>query len=210
MRHGFGRFGVLGALSGVVVLLLSGAPARAVQTTTYGITPAPGTNQSGGNHLQATAGPGQSVHDQLLVYNRTTGPLTIDLSVVPAHLGPHDIPALGGSEEATHWVHLDQTVVNLGPSAKQLVGVTITLPRVLPHLPAQAAVLANPVSSTPGQVSVVIQLAVLISMNASTGAPGRAPIGTIGSVAIGVLGTAAVAGLVVGLVMRRRTRKQAA
>ncbi|MHB1854498.1 MAG: hypothetical protein ACYCS2_05520 [Acidimicrobiales bacterium] len=178
--------------------------AGAVQTDTYGIAPAPGSLQSGGDHLQALTQPGVAVHDRLLVWNRTAGPLTLDLSVEPAHLAPGDVPALGGPVAPTRWVHLDQPVVQLGPHADQLVSLTITVPRILPHLPAQAAVVATPAASAPGRVAVLIRLAVLISMDAAPSAPARAPLGTVGWVALAVLAAVAVTAAVVRLASRRR------
>ncbi|HVA44552.1 MAG TPA: hypothetical protein VNF50_13810 [Acidimicrobiales bacterium] len=188
---------LLGGLVGFVL------PAAAVQTDAYGIAPAPGSLQSGGDHLQAVTRPGAAVHDQLLVWNRTGAPLTLDLSVEPAHLAPGDVPALGGATAPTRWVHLDQPVVQLGPHADQIVSLTITVPRILPHLPAQAAVVATPETSTPGHVAVLIRLAVLISMDAAPSAPSRAPLGTVGWVGLAVLAAVALTVAAVRVTSRR-------
>src|SRR5581483_10967692 len=100
--------------------------------------------------------------------------------------------------------HLDQTEVTLPPFGKQNVGVTIELPRVLPKLPAQAAVVAEPVAAGGSAPTVVLRLAVMVSIDGAAGAPGRAPMATVGWVAVGVLSLVGVGGGVTGLVLRRR------
>lgn len=194
-------------LAGSVVLAGMGvAPAGAVQSDTFGISPAPGSPQSGGDHLEASARPGRSVDDQLLVWNRTAAALTLRLSVEPAHLGPRGVPSLGGPIAPTRWIHLGYTSVALPAHGTKLIPVTVAVPRVLPHLPAQAAVVATPVQTLTGRVSVVLQLAVLVSMNAAPGAASRAPLGTIGWVALALV---LAAGLTWALLdVRQRSRRR--
>jgi hypothetical protein len=186
----------------VGVGLLPPAAARAVQTDSFGISPAPGSPQTGGDHLLATGRPGVPVTEQLLVWNRTASSLVLDLGVEPAHLGLHDVPALGGQSAPTRWVHLGRGQVDLGPHAAQLVPVTITLPRVLPHLPAQTAVVATPHTATKGGVSILIRLAVLISIRGAKDSPERAPLGAIGWAALAVV--LSIAAVSAAVVARRR------
>ena len=193
----------LGPLVVLAAVLVPPRPAGAVQSSTFGISPAPGTPQTGGDRLAATGRPGVPVTGQLLVWNRTASALVLDLSVEPAHLGPKGVPALGGLSAPTRWVHLGQPQVTLGPHATKLIPVTVALPRVLPPLPAQAAVVATPETGAKGGVSILVRLAVLISMNAARNAPSRAPVGTIGWVALSVL---VVAALVAAAVLWRRRR----
>jgi hypothetical protein len=204
LLRGAGLLGVI--LAGLV--LFSGA-ASAVQTETFGISPAPGAAQSGGNHLEATTKPGAPVTENLLVWNRTSARLTLDLTVQPAHLGAKDVPALGGPVAPTRWIHLSHSALTLAPHASQLVPVTITVPRVLPHLPAQAAVVATPQQQSSARVSVLIRLAVLVSMDAAKNAPSRAPVGLIGWTALALVLAAALLGIGTSL-RRSRPRRTSA
>lgn len=183
-----GRLLAVTALAVPATALLAVAPAAAVQTSTFGISAGPA--RGGGSHLRASGRPGSPVDEQILVWNRTSRPLTLSLSVAPAHLIQGDVPALGGEEAPTRWVHLGQDVVTLGPHVAQEVGVSVVLPRILPHLPATAAILARPVATSAAAVSVVVQLGVLVTMSAAAHAPRRAPLGLLGWTAAGMLAAA--------------------
>ncbi|HZT66159.1 MAG TPA: hypothetical protein VFA11_10260 [Acidimicrobiales bacterium] len=194
------------SLAGIVAAAM---PAAAVQTATFGIAPAKDAPQQAGQ-LAASVRPGQPTGDDVTVWNRTAHELTLDLSVVAAHLGPDGHPVLGGDPRPATWVHLGQSVVTLAPHGQQTIAVNVVTPRRLPHLPASAAIIATPEHASAAPVSVVVRLGVMVSITAAGGAPLRAPLGMIGWVALGLLLAAGLGAAIRGVTRRAARGRSAA
>lgn len=198
------RLGVGALLSGLVLtagVLLFGAPAGAIQTTTWGIQP---SDQA----AKARAGfdypsNGQTVHDTVIVYNRTTQPQVVNLSVLSATRGrtgyqysPERTGLAGG-------IQLAATRIPLGPNQQATVPFTVRLPRHSKST-AVAAISAEGSPVKEGALLVQQQLIILVKGTPSTTGPLVPDIGLWGPVAGGLLSI--VAGLV-ALEMWKRRRK---
>lgn len=141
--------------------LLFSAPAQAVQTTTWGITAAHGTTL-------AHSSDGSTVHETVLVYNRTASPITINLYVLATayHNGVYlfSKPTTGLAAHTTLATH----TVALGSHQQVQVPVTVTLPRnvkttMLAGIGAEAAPLDH------GELTLKEQLVVLVKATPTSG-----------------------------------------
>jgi hypothetical protein len=144
--------GSLLASSGV---LLFGAPAQAVQTQTWGITAAAGSTGL------AHSADGSTVHEAVLVYNRTAAPLTVNLYVLATNhrngVYQFSKPTTGLAADTK----LGTSSVHLGPHQQVQVPVTVHLPRhiktaMLAGIGAEAAPINH------GELSIREQLVVLV------------------------------------------------
>lgn len=200
-----GRLG--GRLAGAALvfsagLLLFASPASAIQTTTWGIRPAPAPGGPRGS-LQYPSN-GQTVHDAVIVYNETNRPEMIDLSVLTAGYsnGTYQYsPQLTGLARR---ISLPATRIALPPHQQARVPVTIRMPShsKVTTLAAIAAVGA-PVKD--GVLLVQQRLVILVRATPSTSAPLVPDIGLWGPAAGSLL--ALVAGLT-ALEVRKRRRAE--
>jgi hypothetical protein len=145
-------------------VLLASAPAQAVQTSTWGITAAP----SGQHQRTSLSHPadGSTVHDAVIVYNRTARPITVHLYVLGTNLanGVYQFsrPDAGLAADTGIGTH----TVNLGPYQRVRVPVTIHMPRgVKSTALAGIGAEASPVND--GDLSIVQQLVVLVKATPS-------------------------------------------
>ncbi len=145
--------------------LLMSAPAQAVQTTTWGITAAP--NGNGQRTSLSHPADGSTVHDAVIVYNRTAKPITVRLYVLGtdyAHGGYQFSKPTSGLAAATS---LGTNSVSLRPFQEVRVPVTIHMPRgvkstTLAGIGAEAAGINN------GDLTIMEQLVVLVKANPSS------------------------------------------
>jgi hypothetical protein len=158
------RLLVVTLLASAGALLLS-APAQAVQTTTWGITAAP-SGQSQRSSLSHAAD-GSTVHDAVLVYNRTAQPITVHLYVLNTTYanGAYQFgkPSSGLAADTSLGTHY----VTLGAHQQVRVPVTIHMPRgvkttILAGIGAEAGAVND------GDLSIQQQLVVLIKANPSS------------------------------------------
>ena len=133
-------------------VLLGAAPAVAIETTSFGIDVA---EQSEDSRLHIPVRAGESTSGRLRVWNKQTTPLTLVLSVFPARVDGTGQATLGGEEEATDWVTVEPSRVELQPGASRTIEVRVDAPRKLDGEVRTVAVLAQP--DTDGEAPAVLQ-----------------------------------------------------
>ena len=145
--------------------LMMSAPAHAVQTTTWGIAAAPD------GHGQRTSlshpADGSTVHDAVIVYNRTSKPITVHLYVLGTsnQNGVYQFsrPTTGLAAATS----LGSSSVKLGPYQEVRVPVTIHMPRGL-KATTLAGIGAEAAAVNDGDLSIMQQLVVLVKANPSS------------------------------------------
>jgi hypothetical protein len=181
--------------------LVGSGTAHAAQTSTWGIIAAPdkGAYRS---DLSAPAN-GGTIHEAVVVFNRTREPVTVDLSVVGVTYANQAYQFSGPRSGLAADVSLAASSVALGPNQQATVPVTIHEPRgVAQTLLAGVAAEAAPVQD--GALSIQQRLVVLIKSTPSAlilprHRPDVLPWGVTASVVLGAVGTATV-------VARRKSR----
>ena len=158
------RLVVAAVVASAGVLLLS-TPAHAVQTTTRGISAAPtGPHQ---RTTQSQAADGSTVHDAVIVYNRTTHPITVHLYVLGTNYvnGVYRFsrPDTGLAADTSLGTH----TVNLGPNQRLRVPVTVHMPRGVKST-TLAGIGAEATAVNDGDLSIMQQLVVLVKATPST------------------------------------------
>jgi hypothetical protein len=148
---------ILTALVMAGAVLSGAAPAFAIETTTFGIDVAE-ESEDGRLHIQIKAG--ESTTGRLRVWNKQATPLTLVLSVFPARVDDNGQATLGGEEEATEWVAVEPSRVELDPGASQTIEVRVDAPRKLDREVRTVAVLAQPDTGGEQAPAVLQRLAV--------------------------------------------------
>ena len=157
------RILVVALLASAGALLMS-VPAQAVQTTTWGIAAAPD------GHGQRTSlshpADGSTVHDAVIVYNRTSKPITVHLYV----LGTNYVNGIYQFSRPSTGLAAGTSVGNgtlkLGPFQEIRVPVTIHMPRGVKST-TLAGIGAEASAVNDGELSVMQQLVVLVKANPS-------------------------------------------
>jgi hypothetical protein len=157
------RILVVGLIAAAGVLAMS-APAHAVQTTTWGIAAAP--DGHGQRTSLSHAADGSTVHDAVIVYNRTAKPITVHLYVLGTNY-------VGGSYQFSRptsglaaATSLGSGNVKLGPYQEVRIPVTIHMPRGV-KTTTLAGIGAEASAINDGDLSVMQQLVVLVKANPS-------------------------------------------
>lgn len=154
---------VVALIAGAGALVMS-APAHAVQTTTWGITAAP--NSDGQRTSLSHPADGSTVHDAVIVYNRTAKPITVHLYVLGTDYvdGVYRFsrPDSGLAAETS----LGMNTVNLRPHQNVRVPVTIHMPRGV-KTTTLAGIGAEASAINDGDLSIMQQLVVLVKANPS-------------------------------------------
>lgn len=195
-----GRFRAKAAV--VAVMASAGAlafsvPASAIQTTTWGIQPAGGPRPS----LSYPAN-GQTVHDAVIVYNRTAGPEVIDLSVLSASRANGSYAYSPARTGLAARVELAGSRITLGPDEQARVPVTIKMPSHS-KVTSVAAISAEGAPVRQGSLLIQQQLVILVKATPSTvSSPIVRDVGIWGPIAGGLL--AVVAGWLAVVLRRRR------
>lgn len=197
----------LRARAGAVVLVLSagalafGAPAAAIQTSTWGIQPGPHGNARTRASLSYPSN-GQTVHDSVVIYNRTASPEVINLKVLGA------VHAAGGYQYSTVRAGLAAGVsvaadrITLGPHQQAQVPVTLKLPRHS-KVTTLAGISAEGAQAKQGALLIQERLVILVKATPSTHAPPIVPdIGLWGPLAAALLAVS------IGLVVREARRRR--
>lgn len=146
-------------------LVLAAAPAGAVQTTTWGLVAAP--NGHGFRSTISHQADGSTVHDAVVVFNRTDTPITIRLYLLDttyAHQGYQFGPPNKGLAADTS---LGARYVTLQAHQQARVPVTIHMPRGV-HGAALAGIAAEASPINDGAVSIQQQLVVLVKATPPT------------------------------------------
>lgn len=204
-HRGFG--GAAGRLAAGLTIAIStfglarSGAADAAQTSTWGIIASPdkGAYRS---ELSEPAN-GGTVHEAVVVFNRTKEPVTVDLNVVGVTYANQAYQFSGPRSGLAADVTLAASSVTLGPNQQATVPVTIHEPRgVKQTLLAGVAAEAAPV--TDGALSIQQRLVVLIKSTPSAvilprHRPDVVPWGVTASATLGAVGAATVA-------TRRRSR----
>lgn len=182
-------------------VLIAGSPAQAVETTTWGLTAAPA------GHTQRTslshAADGSTVHDAVIVFNRTAKPMTVHLYVLATDyangvykFGRPDTGLAAGTSLGT-------SNVALAPFQSVRVPVTIHMPRgakstTLAGIGAEAGAVND------GDLSIMQQLVVLVKATPTSHVlpPLASDLFPWALIAVGVLAAAAA------LVERERRRSR--
>lgn len=177
---------ILAVAAGAVSLA---APAGAIQTTTWGIQPADGSGPPRAD-LQYPSN-GQTVHDAVIVYNRTAAAEVIHLSVLGASYrnGVFQYSKPEGGLAAR--IVLAGTDIRLGPHQQARVPVTVKMPDHS-KTSAIAAISAEGSTARQGALLVRQQLVILVAATPTTSTPLVPRIGLWGPIAAVVLACAAV------------------
>ena len=153
------------ALVAAAGALVSSAPAGAVQTTTWGIVAAPV-----GNSFRPTishAADGSTVHDAVIVFNRTAQPITIRLSVLGATYADGAYQFGSASSGLAAHTSLAASTIRLGPYQQARVPVTIVMPRGA-KATTLAAIAAEGAPIADGALSVQQRLVVFVKATPSS------------------------------------------
>ena len=202
----------LAARCGTVAVALCAAaatvaavPAEAVQTSTFGLA------ASGSRAKIVHVADGSTIHDSVLVYNRTARPLTVSLDVVGVTRKADGSYSLGASGTGlASGIRLATRSIRLGPKARQVVAVAIDSPTGLTS-PSYAAVTAVAGGGASTGVAVTERLAVLVGLmppgaGASAHDSGASGKRTVAVVVATILLLAVLALLITGFFFRRRRR----
>jgi hypothetical protein len=135
-----------------------GAPAGAIETTSFGLDVAEPTDD-GRLHLELRAG--ETTTGQVKVWNKTEAPLVLQLSVAPARIAEDGTVSLGGDDAAVGWVDLEPARVELPAGGERVVEVKVEAPRKLTGDVRAVAIQAEPAAADPaaggGEQPAVIQ-----------------------------------------------------
>lgn len=146
--------------------VVPGGPASAVQTTTWGIVAAP--EGSGYRASIAHAADGRTIHDAVIVFNRSDRPITVHLYVLDARQvnGGYqfDSPTAGLARN----VELGAGYVHLAGHQQARVAVTIHMPRGLKS-EELAGIGAEAAPVQDGALSIMQQLVVLVKATPPSG-----------------------------------------
>ena len=170
----------LAALASVAAL--APRPAAAIETASFGLTPA--RSATARTSLHERVRPGATATDAVRVFNKTAQPLTLALSVSGASLGDDGQVRLGGTGGAARWVHLGTSTVTLPPNGSTTVALSIRAPRTMPAGESTAAVVAEPApGSAQADVAVLQRVALMVYVRAPEGSSLRAALGWVAWVA---------------------------
>ena len=179
-------------------------PADAVQTAQFGLA------ATGARSKILHAVSDQPIHDAVVVYNRTSSPLTVSLDVVGVTQkadGSYSLGAAGAG--LAHDVALQSRSVTLAAKGRRTVGLTIN-PDGGVKAPAFAAVTAVAGRSSSPGVSVTERLAVLVGLTppgdvrATSYTPGSSHKRRVAVIVASVLLLAIIALTIVARFRRRR------
>lgn len=192
------RLLVAGLLATAGVLLAS-APAHAVQTTTWGL------NAASVNGAQRTSlshpADGSTDHDAVIVFNRTSTPITVHLYVLATNY-VHGVYQFGRPDTGlAAGTSLGTNTVDLGPHQQVRVPVTIHMPRGVKSTEL-AGIGAEASAVNDGDLSIQQQLVVLVKAKPTSHIlpPLAQDLFPWALIAIGVIGVVAV------LIERERRR----
>ena len=170
-------------------VLLAGAPAHAVQTTTWGIVAAPD-----GQHQRTSLShpaDGSTVHDAVIVYNRTAEPITVHLYVLSTNY-ENGVYQFGRPDSGLAAdTKLGSSFVHLRPHQQVRVPVTVHMPRGV-KTTTLAGIGAEASAINDGDLSIMQQLVVLVKAQPSNHLvpPITKDLFPWALVAVGVLGAA--------------------
>ncbi|HET6965494.1 MAG TPA: hypothetical protein VFH58_12035 [Acidimicrobiales bacterium] len=196
-------FGVRTAAAILVVaaaVLAFSPPAHAIQTTTWGIQPAP--TSSGPRPSLSYPSNGQTAHDAVIVYNRTDQSQVVTLTVLGAtgRDGTYQYSKQRNGLAAGVTVAAER--IPLPPHEQARVPVTVKLPRHS-KVTTLAAIAAEGAPIKQGSLFIQQRLVLLVKATPSTASPVVPDLGLWGPAAAVLL--AMVAGL--GLREARRRRR---
>jgi hypothetical protein len=155
------RILVVAVLASAGALVMS-APAHAVQTTTWGMAAAP--DGHGQRTSLAHPADGSTVHDAVIVYNRTAKPITVHLYVLGTDYANGTYQFSRPTTGLAAATSIGNGTLKLAPYQEVRVPVTIHMPRgvkstVLAGIGAEASAVSD------GDLSVMQQLVVLVKAN---------------------------------------------
>lgn len=198
--------GRVGAKTVAVALVFSaglvalGPPAFAIQTTTWGINPSPQGGSARGSFSYPSNG--QTVHDSLIVYNRTDQPEVVNLSVVNATDTDGRFQYSNQRNGFADRIALAATRIPLGPNQQAQVPLTVHLPRQS-KITTIAAIAAESAPVKQGALFIQERLVILVKATPSTRAAPLVPdLSLWGPIAAVVLAVAV--GLLIWEARRRR------
>lgn len=189
------------------LLLAVPQPVQAIETEVFGIEPAR-RDADAGTGVPVDLRAGEATEVALRIWNKTDGPLALELRAAPATLDAAGTPRLGGDPEPAGWIAVRDAVVTLGPGERRVVTVDVEAPRRLEPTERTAAVVARPQVDGDTPPAVLQEVGLVFRMEPADGAPLVAPDRGAGvpTWLLGVAGTfvAAGAGVLVGEARRRR------
>lgn len=134
-------------------ILIGIAPAVAIETSRFGIDVAERTTD-GRLHIRIEAG--ERSTGKVRVWNKTTEPMRLRLSIVPATVDEDRSVKLGGDDEPVGWTSVKPGTVELPPGGDATAEVAVQAPRRLDGDTKTVAVVAEP-AAAPGEAPAVLQ-----------------------------------------------------
>lgn len=188
------------------LLLAVPQPAQAIETETFGIEPV--ERETAGTGVPVDLYPGETTDVALRVWNKTDGPLALELRAAPATLDAAGTPRLGGDPEPVGWIRVRDAVVTLGAGERRVVTVDVVPPRRLEPTERTAAVVARPQVGGDTAPAVLQEIGLVFRMQPAEGAPLVAPPedGAAPAWLLGVAGVLVVAGI--GVLSREARRRR--
>lgn len=144
---------VLAAVT-LLLVLLTGRPAAAIETQQFGIEAADG------RRLEVDLRPGRTTTSSFDLWNRGSAPLVLRLRVVPATIAADGSATLEGSEAPVAWSDVPEEVTLEGHE-RRTVELSMRAPRQLPDDVRTVAVLAEPVAPGEPTPAVLQRLALV-------------------------------------------------
>lgn len=186
----------------LVVAVMCATPASAIETATWGITPAPGPEGTRSSAFHPEIRPGRTTTSAVELWNKGTTPLKLRLSATPAQVVDGEA-ALGGDGTGVSWISFRHPEITLSPGALQRVEFEIRAPHSLPSSDVAVAILATPSTEGSAAPAVMERLAVMAYLAPAAGAPRSVSpgLGLLPFVASLLLGA-----VLVGTVLHRRAR----
>lgn len=159
--------------------------AQAIETATFGLTPAGGAGRTA---LHESVRPAHGVVDGVRLFNKTTTPVTVHLTVEPASIVNGEV-RLGQDGGAAAWVKVGQSTVTLPARGDVVVPVNVAAPRTMPGGTSTAAVVAEAQSNG---AAVVQRVALMVYVKTPPHSPLKAGLGWVAWIAAVLLGAVVV------------------
>jgi hypothetical protein len=151
------------AVTLALAVLLTTAPAHALETRTFGLEPAREARvEPGTERLVVQPDRGGDARTTVRLHNRTDDPVTLQLTAEAARVNDDGGAELGGDGRAAGWISFSDERVELAARADTTVEVRVRVPRRAGTTERTAAVVAQPVVAAGATPAVVERLALVV------------------------------------------------
>lgn len=135
-------------------VLISSTPTGAIETATFGLDVA---EESDDGRLHIPLAAGRTTGRDVLVWNKQSEPLQLQLSVAPAVVDGTGKAALGGSDtDPVEWVEVPKAI-DLRAGERRRVTVEVRAPREIDAATRSVAIVAEPAATDGSSPPAVVQ-----------------------------------------------------